>query len=166
MSILETIKNRRSIRKFKNTPVPENVINRLLEAMIWAPSAGNLQDRHFILVFNKEIKNKLAKVTCNQMFIADAPVLIVACSDITAISHYGQRGIKIFTHQDMGASIQNLLLAAYEEGLGTVWIGAFDSKKASEILGLPDHLFQLQWFLLVTQMKHQQRPEGIQSRIP
>ena len=63
MSLLETIKDRRSIRAYKSDPIPEEVIDKLIEALIWAPSAGNLQARKFYFIFNQEIKEKVSWVS-------------------------------------------------------------------------------------------------------
>ena len=60
MEILELIKNRRSIRSFKSDPISEEVIDKLIEAIIWAPSAGNRQMRKFFFVFNNDLKKKIA----------------------------------------------------------------------------------------------------------
>jgi len=69
MDILGVIKNKRSIRNFSNKKIPEEIIDRLIEALIWAPSAGNLQSRKFYFVFNQETKQKLAGAALNQDFI-------------------------------------------------------------------------------------------------
>ncbi|MCL5037035.1 MAG: nitroreductase family protein [Chloroflexi bacterium] len=140
MSVLDVIKTRRSIRRFKKKPVPDEVLYRLKEALIWAPSAGNLQDRHFYLVYNEDLKKEIAKAALDQMFITEAPVVLIGCSDLSTVAPYRERGMALYTHHDMGASIQNLLLAAKEEGLGTCWIGAFDNRKVAELLSLPEDL--------------------------
>ena len=141
MEILELIKNRRSVRSFKKDPIPEKYLLSLKEALIWAPSAGNLQSRFFYFVFNEQIKQKLAQAALNQKYIAEAPLVVVGGVDYKAVAKYGERGAKIFCQHDVAASIQNLLLLATELGLGTVWVGVFDSDKVAKLLKLPDHLF-------------------------
>jgi nitroreductase len=141
MEILEVIKKRRSIRKFLSKPIPEKVINELAEALIWAPSAGNLQSRKFYFVFNQKIKEGLAKASRDQWsFIAKAPLVIVGCADQKTAEYYGEKGKNIFSICDVASSIQNLMLLAYSEGLGSVWVGAFDEKEVSKILSLPENL--------------------------
>ena len=140
MSILEIIKNRRSIRKFQEKPIPENLIEKLIEALIWAPSAGNLQSRKFYLVFNQKKKEGLSKASRDQWdFIAGAPLVVVGCIDYKN-DRFGERGRNIFAICDVALSIQNLMLLAYSENLGSVWVGLFDEEKVTKILNLPANL--------------------------
>lgn len=140
MGILETIKGRRSVRDFKDKDIPEEVINALIEAIIWAPSAGNLQSRKFYFILNKEIKKGLVAAALNQHFIADAPLTVVACADYRIASRYGERGIGLYSIQDAAASIENMLLTACDLGLGSVWVGAFMEDEVSKVLKLPEYL--------------------------
>lgn len=139
MNVLETILKRRSIRKFKKEEIPEEKVEKLKEALIWAPSAGNLQARKFYFVFNKEKKRELAKAALNQNFIAQAPLVIVGCCDLRKISWYGERGKNLYTICDVACAIENLMLQAVEEGLGSCWVGAFEEEKVSQILNLPEN---------------------------
>lgn len=139
MKVLESILKRRSIRKFKKDQIPEDKIEKLKEALIWAPSAGNLQARKFYFVFESEKKAKLAKAALNQNFISRAPLVIIGCCDLEKISWYGERGKTIYTICDVSAAIENLMLTAVEEGLGTCWVGAFDDNEVSKILNLPEN---------------------------
>lgn len=140
METLECIESRRSIRKYKKKEIPDDILNKILEAAIHAPSAGNLQDWVFIVVKNKEKKQKLAEAAYGQRFVAEAPVVIVVCSDLKRISYYGQRGIELYSIQDAAAATQNLLLAAWDCGIGGCWIGAFDEDEVSKILSLPEYV--------------------------
>jgi nitroreductase len=140
MSLLEIIKNRRSIREFQKKEIPGEIIDKLIEALIWAPSAGNLQSRKFYFVFNEKIKRDLAEAALGQDFIAKAPLVVVGCRDDKITLRYGERGKNLYAICDVAVSIQNMMLVAYEEGLGSVWIGAFDEKEVSEILNLPENL--------------------------
>ena len=144
MEAIEAIKKRRSIREFKPKPIPEKVINELAEALIWAPSAGNLQSRKFYFVFNQKIKEELAKTSRDQWsFIAKAPLVIVGCVDYKTAESYGERGKNLFSVCDVALSIQNLMLLSHSEGLGSVWVGAFDEKEVSKILSLPENLYPI-----------------------
>lgn len=116
------------------------MIDTLVEAALWAPSAGNLQARKFYFVFNGEIKNKLVDAALGQSFIAEAPLAIVCCADLSIERHYGRRGVELYSLQDVAASIQNMMLVACELGLGSVWVGAFDENKVSKLMKLPAHL--------------------------
>jgi SagB-type dehydrogenase family enzyme len=119
--------------------VEDEKIELLLEAARWAPSAGNLQSVEYIIVKNKETREKLAKAAYNQGQIIEAPVSIVVCCNMRKISPYGARGKELYTLQESGACIQNLMLEAYSLGLGTCWIGAFDEAKVKEILKISDY---------------------------
>jgi len=140
MAILKTIKERRSIREFQKKEIPKKIIEKLIEALIWAPSAGNLQSRKFYFVFNQEIKEKLAVAALGQDFIAQAPLVVVGCTDEKISWRYAERGKNLYSICDVSASIQNMMLLAHEEGLGTCWVGAFDEKEVSKILNLPENL--------------------------
>jgi len=145
MSILDIIKSRRSVRDLTNQAIPESAIEALIDALRWAPIAGNLQSRKFYFVFNEDVRNKLAQAGLKQdfvSFIARASLVVVACADHQIASRYGERGIHLYCIQDTAASVQNLLLAAHELGLGlgACWVGAFNEEKVREILNLPDNL--------------------------
>jgi nitroreductase len=140
MSILDTIKNRRSIRDFKDQEIPDEAISALIEAIRWAPSAGNMQSRKFYFVFDQNTKKKLAKAALNQNFISEAPLTVVACIDRSIAARYGDRGVNLYSIQDVAASVMNMMLAAHELGLGSVWVGAFNEFEVFEHLNLPDNL--------------------------
>lgn len=139
--VLKAVKERRSIRAFLKKDISENLIKKIIEALIWAPSAGNLQARKFYFIKNKEIKIKLAHAALSQMFIAEAPFVIVGCVDKEKIyPRYGERGVNLYAIQDVACSITNAMLVAHENGLGTVWVGAFREEEVSKILNLSKHL--------------------------
>ncbi len=140
MGILETIKSRRSIRDFRDKEISQSAVDALVEAILWAPSAGNLQSRKFFFVFNKDMKKRLARAALGQNFISRAHVVVIACTDSRISSHYGDRGVSLYAIQDAAASTQNMMLTAHELGLGSVWVGAFREEEVAEILKLPDHL--------------------------
>lgn len=139
--VLKAVKERRSIRSFLKKDIPDDLIKKLIEALIWAPSAGNLQARKFYFVKNKEIKTKLAQAALYQMFIVEAPLVIVGCVDKNIIyPRYGERGVELYAIQDVACSITNAMLVAWENGAGSVWVGAFREEEVSKILNLPGHL--------------------------
>jgi len=140
MSILEIIKNRRSIRKFQRKEIQRELIDKLGEALIWAPSAGNLQSRKFYFVSNQKIKKELAMAAPNQDFVATAPLIIVGCTDEKTALRYGERGKNLYSICDTAASIQNMMLLAHNEGLGSCWVGTFNDKEVAKILNLPENL--------------------------
>jgi len=140
MELEEAIRKRRSVRRYLDKDVEDEKIQRILDAARWAPSAGNLQSVEYIVVKDKETKNKLSETSYGQAQSRDAPVNIVVCVNFRKISHYGERGVELYSIQESGACIQNLMLTAHSLGLGTCWIGAFDEVKAKEILRVPDHV--------------------------
>jgi nitroreductase len=163
MNIFEAIFGRRSVRKFKKEEIDERLIGLMLFCATQAPSAGNTQDWVFIVVKDEEIKRKLAKAALDQDFIAEAPVVIVACSDLKKISlRYEERGERLYSAQDVAAATQNLMLAAYALGLGSCWVGAFDEEEVKFILELPENIRPL---VIIPVGYPDEKPEA-PSRIP
>ncbi len=136
MELFEAIRKRRSIRQFTSQTVSDDYVNKILEAAILAPSAGNLQSCHFIVVRNKKLIENLSRAAWGQASVMSASLLIVVCCDSGHIAPYGKRGTELFMLHDTGAAIENILLASTALGLGSVWVGAFDEVEAAELLGL------------------------------
>jgi len=137
MELLEAIKGRRSIRAFKSQDVPEEIVEKLVDAARHAPSAGNIQPWEFVIARKPDTKKKLAQAA-HQAFVEEAPVVIVVCADENRSSMgYGNRGKTLYCIQDTAAATQNILLTAYSFGLGTCWIGAFNEDEASRALNAP-----------------------------
>jgi nitroreductase len=138
MDVLKAVRGRRSIRAFKSDDVSPEIVEKLLDAARWAPSAGNIQPWEFIVVRKPEVKKALAEAALDQTFIEEASVVIVVCANEDRSSQgYGIRGKTLYCIQDTAAAIQNLHLVAYSLGLGTCWIGAFREEEAREILKIP-----------------------------
>jgi len=140
MTVFEAVRNRRSIRHFRKDSIPDDIEQRLIDSLIWAPSAGNLQARKFFFVKDREIKQALASAALGQNFIAKAPLVIVGCTDSRISTRYGERGTHLYTIQDVACSIMGMMLVAHEMGLGTVWVGAFHDDSVTDILSLPGQL--------------------------
>ena len=138
MDVFEAIKTRRSIRTFTEEEVSEEEIEKILDAARWAPSAGNIQPWIFIVVRDPKRKRRLSEAALNQLFIEEAPVVIVVCADQERSGRvYGRRGIDLYCIQDTAAAIQNLLLAAHALGLGACWVGAFNEDAVGHALNIP-----------------------------
>jgi len=138
--VMDAIKERRSVRKFKEEPINDSTLGRVIEAALWAPSAGNIQPWHFYVIHNRDLKEKLQEAGFNQAAVASAPVTIVVCADLAlAAGKYGERGVNLYCLQDTACAVQNMMLAAIAFGLDTVWVGAFDEKKVAAVLDLPDN---------------------------
>ncbi len=141
MNLVEAIRDRRSVRSFTNKQVLESTIDKLIKCANWAPSAGNRQAREFVVIRDRNTKEKLCKAALDQKFIEEAPVVIVICAnEERSALRYGERGRFLYCILDAAAAVQNLLLAAHSFGLGACWIGAFSDLKVKDILNLPEYL--------------------------
>ncbi len=140
MDILRAVRERRSIRDFQKKEIPDSLLDKLAEALIWAPSAGNLQARKFYFVMNNDIKKKIAGAALNQNFIAEAPLVIVGCTDSRISYKYRERGVYLYSIQDVALSIMGMMLVAHENNLGSCWVGAFNENDIHKILKMPDYL--------------------------
>lgn len=132
MDVLQSIKERRSIRQYSQEPVSEDQLTEILEAGRWAPSRGNSQPWKFIILNDDRIRQDLAAVISTGKFLAQAPRGIAVVVDPEASKHPEQEG---------AAAIQNMLLAAHALGLGTCWISVYGTEwatAAAQVLGIPD----------------------------
>lgn len=129
MQIVDVMKERRSIRAFKEKDIKKKQIKKLLNAARWAPSAMNSQPWEFIIIRDERLQEKIAHIK-GQQFIAEAPVIIAFVTDPET-----SRFHKI----DGSLATQNFQLAAWAQGLGTCWIGTFDREKVKQLLEIPDH---------------------------
>ncbi|MFO8037068.1 MAG: nitroreductase family protein [Anaerolineales bacterium] len=124
MDALEVIFTRRSIRQYTDEPVTEEQVKTLLEAGMNAPSANNRQPWHFIVVDARECLNAIMEVHPHSKMLAQAPLAIIVCADITRSKRYWQ--------QDCAAATENILLAARALGLGSVWLGVYPKEDRTE----------------------------------
>lgn len=139
MDFLELVKRRTSVRKYRDEKVPEELLRRLIDAARYAPSGGNCQPWHFVVVTGDELRKRLME-RCYPAFSwpRTAPAVIVVCAEAEVSGEkYGDRGRNLFCIQDTAAAAENILLAAAELGLGSCWMGAFDEAACSEALQLP-----------------------------
>jgi nitroreductase len=148
--MLEVIRGRRSVRRFKPTPIKDEDLNAVLEAARWAPSWRNSQCWRFILVRDPEIRARLAETLpeTNRPLAAikeQAPLVIVACAELGK-SGYSRQGQPVTNKGewwymfDTALAVQNMVLMAHSLGLGTVHVGRFDAEKAAKILDLPENV--------------------------
>jgi nitroreductase len=137
MNVLDTIRKRRSIRKYDSRPVEDEKLNAVLEAARLAPSANNRQNWKFVVVKDSETRRKLAEAAGEQMFVAEAPITIAACAlDPDSVMYCGQPRHTV----DLSIAVSFMILEACELGLGTCWLGHFDEKKVKEILQIPENV--------------------------
>lgn len=148
MDVMQAIKERRSVRKYKPDEVSEEALNTVLDAARWAPSWTNTQCWRFIVVHDSETKNKMAGTLTSAQFpknpaaeaIRSAPLAIVACAERGKSGYYkGEPSTSKgdWYMYDIALAMQNLVLAAHAIGLGTVHVGLFDAKEMGRILGVP-----------------------------
>jgi nitroreductase len=152
MEVFEAIKNRRSIRQFKPTPVSDEDLNTILEAARFAPSWHNSQPWRFIVVKNQETKNRLSEtipdINRASKAVIQAPVVIALCAEPgksgyirgELVSDKGETWYMF----DVALAAQNLALEAHALGLGTLNVGYFDSVQASKVLELPEGIVMVE----------------------
>ena len=131
MNFYDVIRNRRSIRGFQSTPVPDEAISRIAAAVNAAPSACNRQPFTVKLVRNAEVRSALA-ACCKQDFPATAPAILAVISDPEAAWSRGDGFNSADT--DMAIAMEHAILAATAEGLGSCWVCAFDPVEAARVL--------------------------------
>ena len=137
MDVFTAISQRWSVRSYKATDVEEEKLKRILEAVRLSPSSSNRQEWKFIIVKNREMRKRLADAAFGQSFIGEAPVVIVACeTESKAMLGCGQPAHTV----DVSIACAYMILQAYELGLGTCWIGAFEEDEAKKILNVPEHV--------------------------
>jgi len=116
---MDTILKRRSIRKYKDKEVSKATIKDILKAAMSAPSAGNQQPWHFIVIDDKQKLNQIPEFHSYAKMAADCAKAILVCGDLKLETHEG------FWVQDCAAATQNILLAIESKGLGGVWVGIY-----------------------------------------
>ncbi len=138
---MDAILNRKSIRKYKDIKISDEIVEDLLKAGMAAPSAGNQQPWEFIVLRDKEIMKKITEVHPNSKMLLNADVAIVVCGDESKQVYNG------FWVQDCSAATENILLAAEDKGLGAVWLGVFPLEDIvgaiKELLNLPASVIPL-----------------------
>ena len=138
MELFNAIFNRRSIRKYVNKKVEDDLVETILKAGMYAPSAVNKQPWHFIVFRDKASCSKIMEVHPSSTMLKECDVAILVCFDEN-LQHDDGYGIV-----DCAAATQNMLLAAHGLGLGAVWVGIFPREKRMEactdIFGLPEHV--------------------------
>jgi nitroreductase len=138
MDVMDCIKSRRSVRRFKPDEISDSQLNIILDAAIHAPSAGNAQDWDFVVVKKQESRRRLMQACAGQSMVGQAPVVIVVCANLKKIARYGSRGEGLYSIQDTALASQNLILAAWSLGIGSCWIGRFDEGEVRQLLVLPE----------------------------
>jgi nitroreductase len=148
METFEAIRTWKSTRKFLDRPVEDEKLQAILEAVRRAPSWANKQCWRLVVVKNAQTRQKLSELafvesyfaplgyTSNpaQKGIAAAPVVVVLCADP---AKSGKMWDQAYYLTDTGIAAQNLMLAAHDQGLGTVFVGVFEEEKIRDLLTIP-----------------------------
>jgi len=128
------------MRSFKSDPVPEDLISKLiLEAGIWAPTGGNAQTWRFVVVTDPSVVRKIRMVAPG--ILGNPPVVIVICQDLDEAERKGSKlGREVLTLMDTALAAQNIMLAAYEQGLGTCAVASFHAGAVQQLVRLPSSI--------------------------
>lgn len=133
--VLEAIKKRKSVRRYLDKKIPEDILKEIMEAARLAPSASNRQPWKLVVVQDKKLRQQLMQASRNQSFVGEASVVIAGCA--TNINHIMPNGVHSYP-VDLAIALDHISLQAVELGLGTCWIGAFNQEKVKEILHITD----------------------------
>ncbi|OGO36877.1 MAG: hypothetical protein A2147_11580 [Chloroflexi bacterium RBG_16_57_8] len=136
MEVSEAIVKRVSMRDYQNVPVPEQKLNRVLEAARMAPTGGNRQEFKLVVVKDSETRRKLSEASGGQHHVGQAPVVIAAVA--VAPERMMLCGVPAYA-VDVAIVIDHMTLAATNEGLSTCWIGAFKQEMVRDILKIPQN---------------------------
>lgn len=151
METLEAIRTRRSVRKYADQPVEPEKLQQILEAVQQAPSWSNLQCWSLVVVTDQEVREKISDLSFVESFfsaygyksnpaqkaLAQAPVVIVSCADP---ARSGNLHDQPYYMADMGIATQNLMLAAHDLGLASVFVGVFHEAQLKQLLGIPENI--------------------------
>lgn len=131
MSLVDLILKRRSVRRYAKKRVAEEVLSKVLEAGRQAPSADNVQPWHFIVLKDSSIREKMSRGRYNS-FVKDSAFTIVGCG------YVGDADGRRWSTIDTTIALQNMVIAAWVQGVGSCWIGDFQEEEAKKLLGIPE----------------------------
>ena len=138
MEALQAIHTRRSVRKYRDQPVPQEFVQKLLAAAMQAPSARNQQPWQFVVIDDRAILANISELMPTAAMAAEAPMAILICGDLDLEKSAGYWVV------DCAAAAQNMLLAAHALELGAVWCGVYPREPRMEglrrLVGLPEHV--------------------------
>lgn len=153
MDLYGLMMKRRSVRNFEDRPVPPEVLDRLLDAALNAPSGGNIQPMSIVVVQDPGARTELAEMVGGQPWVKNAPVSMVFCIDFYRVKKWaagfdveflGEQALSSFfiAYTDVMCAAQNVVVLAESEGLGSVYVGTIQSSigRAREFFGMPEHV--------------------------
>ena len=130
MDVYEAVRTRLTVREFKPDPVPDDVVQKMLRAVQWSPSSRNRQPWHLVVVRDRETLRQIGSIASSGRFVADAPMAIAV-----AMENADRPDL------DTGRAVQQMELVAWEEGLGTCFVGlrlAEQNRQVKQLLAIPD----------------------------
>jgi nitroreductase len=127
MEVFEAVRTVLAVRKYRETPVPPEIVRRIVEAGRLTASASNNQPWHFIVVENRETLRQLGALVRTGPYIAQAPLAIVVAIEKTPLAV-----------SDASRAIQSMILTAWSEGVGSNWAGFQGMTEVKSLLGIPD----------------------------
>ncbi len=138
MEFFEVLQKRFSVRSYQNKPVDDAALQTVLEAVNSAPSAFNAQACEVVVVRDPQHKRRLAEICFNQLFAAQAPVMLAFFANPDRNREkLGPEGAEIYSHEDATIACDYAHLAAAALGLGSCWIAAYGLKAINEVIGAP-----------------------------
>ena len=130
METFEAIRTALAVRRFKDTPIPEPIVREIVEAGRLTASGGNRQPWHFIVVQYKETLHQLGQLARTGPYIAQAPMAVVVATDPTSP----------YAISDCSRAVQDMILAAWSEGVGSNWVGFDNLPEINPVLGIPQEV--------------------------
>ncbi len=138
MDLMTLIKTRRSVRKFTPEPVDREILKELVEAAVWAPTGGNAQTWRFVVVSEPGQLRKVKIVSPGMA--GDPAAIIVIAQDMAVAEARGGDKERHISQMDSAMAAQNLMLAAWDKGLGTCVVASFHAPALAKVVNLPEHI--------------------------
>lgn len=143
--LMDIVKSRRSVRRFEEKDIPENLVEKVFDSVQWSPSWANTQCWEIVVVKDNSVKEKLQETIAPKnpatKAITGAPVVLALCGKKGTSGYYKDMEVTKFGDWymfDLGIACQSICLTAHAQGLGTVVVGLFDHLKAKKVLGVPE----------------------------
>ncbi len=136
--MIQSIFQRRSIRTYQNRDIEPEKIEYILRAGMASPTSTNNQEWEFVVIKNKETMQKIIEIDSYASALETAPICIAVCANMHMVSEPNE----LFWVQDLSAAAQNMLIAATDLALGSLWLGLYDDqrKQLQHLLHLPEHI--------------------------
>lgn len=135
---MDSVMRRRSIRKYTDKEVSDDIVKELLRAAMSAPSAGSEEPWHFVVIKNRDILDEITKHHPSSWMLKDAPLGIMVCCDLNLQKYPGS------WVQDCAAATENILIEVEEKGLGGVWLGVYPNDPVvsalKNLFNLPENI--------------------------